>query len=149
MGYTTTFSGVLTFTTKLAPGPLAYLETTFLGTDGRDHPEWKAEYGELTHFDFCLTGDKDGIEWDGSEKFYHAVEKANLIIKEMKKLWPNFGLKGQMEAQGEEIGDVWTLRINPETGLAEEIRTPKLGEHIRCPHCKKQFELDGTRPGEK
>lgn len=31
----------------------------------------------------------------------------NVVIKTMRQTWPNFGLSGQLQAQGEEIGDVW------------------------------------------
>lgn len=128
MGYTTTFEGELRFTTELRASQLAML-STILGEDCREHPEFGAP--GLTHIDFELNADFSGIQWNGAEKSYDMVEKANLIIRLMRDKWPEFGLVGTMRAQGEDFSDRWLLDVR-DGGVAR--RVDLLLESV-CPHC--------------
>jgi Txe/YoeB family toxin of Txe-Axe toxin-antitoxin module len=108
MGYESSYSGVLKFKNKPTEQELQKLET-FMGEDCREHLEWNAK--DLTWIDLQIDSEGDGICWNGSEKSYDMVEKVNMIIKEMKKEFPNFELKGEFEVQGEDIDDKWLMQI--------------------------------------
>ena len=119
MGYDTTFKGRLNFTGEIGPKQLVLLEE-ILGEDCRDHDEWDS--GDLTHMDFCLTDDYEGIEWSGSEKSYDMVEKVNFIIQFMNEKGSGFWLEGEMEAQGEDPDDKWILFIKKgQLAISQEI----------------------------
>ena len=118
MGYSTKFKGVLKFTKELTIPQLTKLKS-FLGEDCRDHPEWHRE--DLTYIDLKISKDYDGLEWDGSEKTYDLVEKTNLIITEMKKDYPDFGLDGSLLAQGEDNGDIWKISIVNGVAVEKDI----------------------------
>ena len=140
MGYTTSFDGQLSFTTELKASELSYLGQ-FMGADIRGHPEWinnLTEYGSYIQFE--LAKDFSGIKWDGSEKFYNADGCVNLIIENMQAKYPDFGLEGELLAQGGDAGDRWYLRIVD--GKAVRIEHPFLGQEVECPHCECKFKLE-------
>ena len=141
MGYTTEFEGQLTFTKPLMAEQLAYLNT-FLGENGRDHPEWVGPNlsKEISYIQFELTKDFTGIQWDGSEKFYFAVEAVNLILVNMQAKYPDFGLYGSLTAQGEEIDDRWQLAIVDGKAIRKDV--PIIGQKVTCPHCNRDFVLE-------
>lgn len=141
MGYSTDFYGTLKFTEDLTGSQLAYLKT-FFGEDPGDHPEWIKPDSNYGYLQYELTKDFSGIEWDGSEKFYYAVEACNLIIANMKAKYPLFGLTGSLEARGEEVGDVWTLAIID--GKAKHVDRLNVGDTVTCPHCQEKFLLEVT-----
>lgn len=114
MGYHTEFRGVLHFTTKLTAPQRAAIRQ-ILGEDCRDHPEWDA--ANLTRIDLILLFNGELISWDGSECTTDMPEKVNVVIREMRKLYPDFGLYGTLTAQGSEVGDIWELYIG-EDGFA-------------------------------
>jgi len=143
MGYSTNFDGVLKFKSVLTPEQIAKVRS-FLGEDCREHPEWEGSRG-LTYIDLKFLGrrnneDFSGLEWNGSEKTYQLVEKVNLIITEMRKEYPDFGLEGSILAQGEDIDDRWILSI--ENGLAVEKMLGIVGKEIQCPNCGNHFTLE-------
>ena len=138
MGYNTDFHGTLTFTQPLGEDAIAKLKT-MLGEDCRDHPEWGAP--NLSYIDLQLTPLHDGLQWDGSEKTYDLVEKVNVIITEMRKNFPGFGLAGHLVAQGEDTSDRWILLIGPD-GMAQAAEAPDFGAKVICPHCRGEFRLD-------
>lgn len=140
MGYTTTFKGQLSFTTELTASQLVKLNS-ILGEDCRDHPEWKKK--DLGYIQFELTKDFTGIQWDGSEKFYDAVDITNLVIELMKKEYPNFGLKGKLAAQGEDSDDRWFLLIQDGKAVKEDI--PLATDEIICPECNHLFKLSEAK----
>lgn len=104
MGYTTKFTGQLSFTREMTAGELEIIHS-FFGEDCRDHPEWNVQ--GLTYLDFCFADDYSGILHDGSEKTYDFTEKVNSLIREVQKQIPDFGLTGEILAQGEERNDRW------------------------------------------
>lgn len=142
MGYETKFKGVIKFTKELSASELAYLKGMFWLDDGDMK---KGDYilpAELPHYiQYELTEDFDGIQWDGSEKFYKAVEAMNFIILNMKAKFPDFGVTGSMTAQGEDFDDRWELVIKDD-GMAHEVKTPPAGTVITCPSCEKKFVIE-------
>lgn len=138
MGYSTSFSGELLFTTEPKASELAELNK-FLGEDCRQHPEWGNT--SLSYIDLKLSKDFSGLEWDGSEKTYDFVDKVNLLIENMQKKYPHFGLSGELLAQGEEISDIWRLVVK--NNIAEEVRVDlSHKKKVTCPHCSEDFFLE-------
>jgi hypothetical protein len=141
MGYNTTFQGRLEFTEELKASELALLGS-MMGEDCRDHPEWGKGligFDDLTYIDFEICDDFAGIQWDGSEKSHHTVEIVNLITVLMRKQFPDFQLKGEMRAQGDDFDDRWELRINDD-GVAYKVKLELKGKIIECPNCGAKFE---------
>ncbi len=138
MGYTTEFEGTLKFITPMTGESLAYLNE-ILGCDPDDKPEFKRS-AELSYIQYELTKDFTGIKWDGGEKFYHAENACNFIIENMKEKYPDFGLEGELLAQGEEVGDVWKLAIVD--GKAVRLEVIMSGQKVTCPHCDEAFILE-------
>lgn len=132
MGYKTRFSGELKFNKELSTKELAKVKT-FLGEDCRQHPEWGDH--DLYWIDLDFTKDFCGLEWKSDDTdSYGMVECVNLIITNMRKEFPDFGLQGKMIAQGEDIDDRWMLVI--ENGIA--VRK-ELDSEITCPKCGCKF----------
>jgi hypothetical protein len=132
MGYHIEFIGVLHFTTKLTAPQRAAIQQ-ILGEDCRNHPEWETD---LTRIDFILLVDGTGIYWDGSECTTDMPQKVNIVIREMQKQYPDFGLYGAITAQGSDVGDIWELYIG-EDGLARKRELMIIRGNISCPHCGK------------
>lgn len=133
MGYTTEFEGALKFTRQLTVPELAMLQT-FMGEDPDDHPEWIKNPGDkYSYIQYEITKDFTGIKWDGGEKFYYAVEALNLIIVNMQREFPDFGLTGELHAQGEEVRDRWILAIEDGKAVKKELKIE--GAIYECPHC--------------
>lgn len=137
MGYTTKFQGDLKFTTELTAKQLAKLNA-MCGEDCREHPEWGVN--DLYYIDLELTEDFSGLRWNGAEKTYNLDRLVNVVLSEMRKKWPDFGLIGTLSAQGEDVEDRWALKIG-EDGLAHKIKPAVTGKIVTCPHCEERFEL--------
>jgi len=135
MGYTTQFSGVLKFANDITVAQLKELKK-FLGEDMRDHPEW-GDMGDCHYLQFEVSPEMDGLQWDGSEKFYGAVDAVNIITRNMKKQFPDFAFSGELLAQGENIADRWRLVV--ENGVARKEDNPIKGKVVNCPHCGEDF----------
>ena len=130
MGYSTEFKGELKFANDLTGPQLAHL-AGFFGEDCRDHPECGAP--DLYYIDLELSPRYSGIVWDGSEKTSGMLEIVRLIIKEMRKVVPDFGLDGEFIAQGEDTEDRWVLVA---TGCHVERKELIIsGPKVICPHC--------------
>ncbi len=140
MGYSTQFKGQLTFTQPLSAQQALEL-SKFFGEDCRDHSEWNAP--GLYYVDLKLTPDASGIQWDGAEKTYHLDQIVNVVLREMRKTFPDFGLVGTMVAQGDEIDDRWALAIG-EDGWAHKLPLAPTGRVVTCPHCDQSFALEGA-----
>lgn len=139
MGYTTEFTGELKFTSEATAAQLAALNEMF-GEDCRDHPEWGAK--DAYYIDPELNDDFTGVRWNGAEKSYEMVECVNVVIRQMRQQWPNFGLSGSMAAQGEDVEDRWALTIG-EDGFAHKAKIAVTGKVVVCPHCDERFVLEG------
>lgn len=138
MGYSTNFDGELRFTNELAASQLATLKA-MCGEDCREHPEWDAK--GLYYIDLELTDDFSGVRWNGAEKTYDLEKLVNVVLVEMRKKWPAFGLVGTLSAQGEDVEDRWALTIG-EDGIAYKMKLAVTGKIITCPHCDGRFELE-------
>lgn len=139
MGYNTRFSGTLKFTTPVTVQMLAKLNT-MLGEDaGKIAKSSDREYG---YIDLVVSKDFSGIEWDsGTEKTYFLEKSVNVVIAEMRKEWPEFGLTGQLMAQGEDMEDRWML-VMEDDGLAHKRKVAITGQRVKCPDCGHKFILE-------
>lgn len=135
MGYSTNFTGELLFNSELTVPQLRKVKS-FMAKDCREHPEWDAV--NLSYIDLELLDDFSGIKWDGSEKTYDMVDKVNLITREMRKEFPEFGFKGHLRAQGEDHDDTWILWIGVD-GVATENKVPLPEGTVKCPECGHGF----------
>lgn len=138
MGYSTDFQGKLSFTRELTASELLRVKEVY-GEDRRQHPEWKIPDDTFCYVAFQLTDDLTGIEWDGGEKTYGAVEQVNFILTRLPE---GVSLTGSFYAQGEEIGDVWYLRI--QEGRAVRVDATTEGTCVACPDCGHQFKVEGN-----
>jgi hypothetical protein len=129
MGYNTEFKGILRFTESTPIGAISDIQKLI------DIGETPAEYGS-NYIDIRIAFESDipvGIEWnDECEKTYGMVETVNFIIDSVSLSKPGFGLDGTLFAQGEELGDVWILRIVDGKAVREEVGTDNLH---KCPLC--------------
>lgn len=145
MGYTTTFKGVLKFNSEPTVAQLRALKE-MIGEDAREHPDWgdvpKSKYGgtAFSYIDLDLTDALDGLQWSGAEKSYEMVEQVNFVIGRMRKQWPEFGVSGELQAQGEESEDAWTLAI--ENGKAVKKPRALVGVRVQCPECDHYFRVN-------
>jgi len=111
MGYETKFTGEMLFTSNATSEVLAKL-SSILGEDVREHLDWE-DVHDLIFIDLMLNDKYTGIEWvAGTEKCYDMVGQLNLIIDLMNKDFPEFGLSGEMLAQGEEVADRYYIRCD-------------------------------------
>ena len=134
MGYSTEFKGELKFTGEPTVKQLAKLKT-ILGQDARDHKGWMANK-YCSYIDLELLEDFSGIKWNGAEKTYEMDECVNIVLREMRKDFPDFGLTGTLLAQGEEIDDRWALTI--EDGIVKKTMVALTGKKITV---VSQFEI--------
>lgn len=112
MGYTTKFLGTLKFANEITVQQLAKLDG-ILGEDTRNHPEWDIPTDVwVTYVDLETTNDLTGLKWDGSEKTYGMEDLIPLVIRLMREDFPDFGLKGRLFAQGEDVGDVYYINVD-------------------------------------
>lgn len=122
MGYTTKFDGELKFSTPINDKQICAL-VDILGEDCRDHDGWVEPGSYMSYIDleFVNPEEPTGICWDGSEKTYEMARCVNLVTRLMRERWPDFKLTGFLSAQGEEVGDVWVLKMD-EQGIAHEVK---------------------------
>ncbi len=126
MGYTTQFDGSLKFNREMTEPELAFIKSMFW-LEGDYSAPWIHPHGKPHYIQLELTKDNDGIQWDGSEKFYDAVEAVNFIIDNAKRQITDFALSGQLLAQGEEVGDIWRLKIDGD-GFAKRVNVKVIEE---------------------
>lgn len=138
MGYSTEFRGELKFTGEATVKQIVALRA-ICGQDCREHPEWKTS--GLYHVDLEVTENMDGLKWSGAEKTHEMDGLVNLVLRLMRAEWPDFGLAGEMLAQGEDIEDRWALVI--ENGQARKREIAIAGKVLECPECGHRFELEG------
>ena len=119
MGYDTSFKGELKFSESLTERQLQHIQL-YLGKDCRDYPEWKTK--DLTNIDLKLSKDNKGIEWNGSQKTSNLDKKIKFIIDEMRKVIPNFIIKGNLLAQGENIEDRYLICVDEFDVYVENLK---------------------------
>ena len=84
-----------------------------------EHSEWGSV--DFYWINLELNEDCSGLRWNGSEKTYDMVNVVNFILEQMRKDDPDFGLEGEMIAQGEEIYDRWTLVIKDGIACEKQV----------------------------
>jgi hypothetical protein len=105
MGYTTTFRGAFTLSKQLTEDQTRrfndFCEERH-GTNSREFPGCPS---------FWCDWETDGISifWNGSEKSYEMVEWANILYNKFLKPWGVEITGGEMNASGEESGDIWKI----------------------------------------
>lgn len=134
MGYNTYFDGVLEFNNNLSVGALKIIKNIIKAREAKYN-------GKNIYIQFELTEDLSGIQYDGSGKFYDAIDAVNYIIEKVKGIYPNFSLKGEITAQGEDYSDRWKLAIN-DKGRAYKKEIIGNDGTVHCPHCDKDFNLE-------
>lgn len=141
MGYTTQFEGELKFNRELKASEILKLQSVS-GENPDDLAGWERrnKEDELSYIQYELNKTLDGLKWDGSEKFYCAVEALNFILHNLRKESPDLRLIGFLRAQGEELGDIWEIRIDEE-GWAYRKELPTMADIVECPHCSEKFRL--------
>jgi hypothetical protein len=139
MGYNTDFRGELKFTPELTARQLAYINR-ILGEDCRDHPEWTLASPDLTYIELELLEDFSGIQWTGTENTYNMDKCVETVIGLMQENWPEFGLKGKLLAQGEDIEDRYEIHVNGDNVVTKNVMVD--GAIIECPHCGQEFEYN-------
>lgn len=141
MGYNTRFSGVLKFATPVTVEMLAKLNT-MLGEDANEIATPGVHGRDYGYIDLVVSKDFSGIEWDtGTEKTYFLEKSVNVVLAEMRKEWPEFGLTGQLLAQGEDMEDRWAL-VMEDDGLAHKRKVAITGQRVQCPDCGHRFILE-------
>ena len=147
MGYSTDFEGELKFKKELTGSQLAFLQK-FLGKDrryigyqnGSDNYD-SDKYGRNWYnIDLKLCDDFGGICWDGSEKTYELDTVVNFLTDKMRLVYPDFELTGELNAQGDDMDDRWTLVM--EDGIAVRVIIEIKGKKITCPNCEENFILE-------
>lgn len=138
MGYSTSFKGELRFTSEPTVSQLVTLKA-MCGENCREHPEWNTT--NLGYIDLELTDDFSGLRWNEADKTYDLELIVNVVLGEMRKKWPDFGLTGTLTAQGEDLEDRWELTIG-EDGLAHKLPLPPTGKIVKCPSRAKRFEIE-------
>lgn len=108
MGYDTKFAGELKFTCGLNDEQMEHLNG-ILGESSFDHPEW--DDTDVDYVELEMTDDNDGLQWNGTEKVSDMEEQINVVIREMQKKYPEFGLAGKIMAQGEDLEDRYAITI--------------------------------------
>jgi len=144
MGYTTQFDGELLFTKPLTNEQRIALENIF-DEDVRDHEDdWGVDTREtyMSYVDLEFNDDNTGMRWNGAEKTYEMDSLINLILRLMREKWPDFGVEGKMLAQGESIGDIWTITVDQKTGNVVRTNLELTGKKVECPHCGEEFIVE-------
>jgi hypothetical protein len=146
MGYSTNFNGVLKFTKTLNAKEIARLSKV-LGEDTRElDDEISKIFDEVGFQGFYIflefTEDYDGLQWpQGQEKTYGMVEAINGVIGYMKAEFKDFGLEGDMHAQGDEVGDIWKIVMEDNVAKKYDIKFD-VNPRVKCPECGHIFDKE-------
>lgn len=136
MGYSTKFQGVLKFTHEPSIPQIRVLREM----EGVDSRNVGVKGAHWYYLDLVVTDELDGLQWNGAEKTGGMDEQVRYVIAEMRKQWPEFGLTGEMRAQGEEPGDRWVLKVDGD--VVKRIETPPKGVKATCPSCAHTFYVE-------
>jgi len=134
MGYNIEFKGAFQFNKELDSNDMRYLEELLEKSDYRKFNETlNQDYvsKNLTFLNLELTVDRNGVQWDSSEKSHSMDSALNLITILMQRRKPGFKLIGEMFAQGDELGDVFKIIINKD-GYAEVVELAVFHPHHEC-----------------
>jgi len=125
MSYSVSYSGSLNFVNELTDAQYHRLKSLYGNAERRAKKEaihiptlfkkYQLQYPDVLKdsIDSLITttikDDETGIE--AYDEYLIPIEELNLIILFMREEFPEFGLTGEMQAQGEEIGDVFRLYV--------------------------------------
>jgi hypothetical protein len=108
MGYTTEFEGSVTITPPLTAAMVAkfngYAEERHDGDGPTRYATW---------CDWRVNGDGTEIAWNGGEKFYDSAAWMAWMIDRF--IPANRSVDGQIEADGDDPGDRWLLKVTDRT----------------------------------
>lgn len=138
MGYTTSFEGGMALSRPLTVPELRELEALaeYEEDEYKKYSDTKPDNGYNQ-----WTPNKDGtaMVWNDGEKFYDYAEWLQWLIDYYFKP-RNIELRGRINYQGEEIGDVGYLEVLED----QHVRTYTLEAKgiVECPHCGERFNPD-------
>ena len=136
MGYTTEFQGEIKIEPELTASQIAFFERMY-----GDMREWDPEEHKRTNmmwFQWELNKTRDGLQWDGGEKFYDADKCMQYIIEKAIEKYPNLKFNGIIQAQGEEFSDKWQLIVKNNKVTKKEVKIT--GDVIKCPECGHEWQ---------
>ena len=123
MGYTTFFDGSVTITPPLNAAEIAVFQTIENDRQRDTTPHPAPAFPEVPGVwcGWTVTENGAAIHWNENEKFYHAAEWLNYLIKQffvkgapgrkMHKCMRLHTVNGEIIATGEEIGDHWLISV--------------------------------------
>lgn len=112
MGYNTSFSGIIKFNKAMSVERAA--ELTQFCQERHEGEQWPS-----IHCDWELTGDLNGLRWNGSEKSYSMDRWLQLLINHFC-LVEGIICNGIVEAYGEDFGDLWRIKCTNNKVLRQE-----------------------------
>lgn len=134
MGYTTKFEGELLFRPSVTLEEVREVRS-YLGCKHDDIAS--DEYHKWNYMAFELSHQWNGIEWNGWEKFYGAVEAVNWLIAKVRETHPAFTLTGELKCRGEDPTGRWKLVMKD--GIALRVEADVKGRLVTCPECEHQW----------
>lgn len=152
MGYNTQFSGTLLFKKEPSLRQLKRIEA-LLSEDVREHPDLAAivnnsgvpllrcQLSKVSYIDLAVDDNYTGLVWTGAEKTYGLEHAVNVVLAHVRHEYPDFGLTGELLAQGEDIEDRWRLIIAAD-GWADKVPVVLPGRCVTCPHCHRTFTTE-------
>ena len=140
MGYNTEFEGEIKFSREITVPELRIIQATIDASDVGEIADMckyqKKDDDEFRYLDLELTNDFTGIKWDGSEKTYYMVTSLNVFFHAIRQRIPDMSFNGRMDAQGEEVEDVWTIEVKDGVARRVEVEKPHM---TQCPECDRWF----------
>lgn len=114
MGYTTKFKGQFQFNKPLPAEVVLLLMDLY-----EDSSDERFEAGPGGYCQWILTKGRDGLQWDGEEKFYDYVEWLQFIINRILHTH-GIELTGSVAYSGEESTDNGVIRVEDGVAIKSE-----------------------------
>jgi len=114
MGYTTKFRGCVAVEPALTLEHYQALKSLY---DPESESPFRTKDCPTGYCQWQPNRQGTALEWDGGEKFYDSVEWMSAIADQLTQR--GYTLNGEIEAQGEEVGDHWKLVVR--RGVVSEI----------------------------
>lgn len=139
MGYSTDFTGRLNFSRPLTVPEFRQLER-LANYDSKDDGYYATftdtpETIPDAYLQWQPTEDGEGLEWNGGEKFYEYIHWLRWLVKHYFKP-RDIVLNGQIQWQGEEIGDVGIIKVVDNKVTTQKLKAEGL---VCCPNCGHEF----------
>ena len=116
MGYTTQFNGIVGFDRQIGEGLMVQINQFCDKRHCKSQTAGDKGYNETTDYapglwcNWEVSEDRMSLEWDGSEKSYD-MEKWLPILIEKFLVPKGIVCNGEVEAQGEEVGDHLMIKV--------------------------------------